>query len=226
MPPPWQLPRGPAALSPAPSRSAPAEGGLSSCLPAGGAERRAVALQRDLEAPACPGPHLLGARERRLFPGPRLLRGRGHPRCFFRSLPRPPSPRRQALFDRAGHLPCGAGCRHVQAAWPGRALPPHRRWPVPRRFPPTPGKRPPVGDRGKWRPPRPQQLPLLAAGARPGRERGCGQGSGPSSGPGPAAEGTRSLPRSGTGEPLAGASGALARVPSESLNDQGVKNCC
>lgn len=200
----------------APPPPAPAEGGLSSCLPVGGGGRRAAALPRDLEALACPGPRLLGARERRLFPGSRLLRGRGRPRRFLRSPPRPPSPRRRAAAGRTGHLPCGVGCLPSQAAWPGCALPPRRLRPgrpVPRRSPPTPGKRPPAeGERGKWRRPRPQQLPLLAAPAAPARLRSGAPAARPraelrasAAGPASPPEGARGRTRSCWDEPLAGA---------------------
>lgn len=158
----------------APPRSAPppptlAEGGLSSCLPAGGGGRRVAVVPRGREALACPGPRLLGARERRLFPGPRLLRGRGRPRRFLRPPPRPPSPRRRAAAGRAGHLPCGAGCRPAQAAWPGCALPPRRLRPgrpVPRRSPPTPGKRPHGEGEREMAAPAPSAAPPACGGSR------------------------------------------------------------
>lgn len=186
--PPRRPPQGPAALSPASPLPVPAEGGLFSRLPAGGGGggRRAAALPRDREVLACPGPRLLGARERRLFPGPRLLHGRGCPRRRLRSPPRPPSPRRRAAAGRAGHLPCGAGCRPARPAWPGCALPPRRQLPgrpVPRRSPPTPGKRPPAeGERGKWRRPPPQQLPLPAATAARPRPRSAAPAARPGAG--------------------------------------------
>lgn len=91
-------------------------------LPAGrGGGRQAAVLPRGPGALACPGPRLLGARERRLFPGPRLLLGRGRLRRCFQPPARPPAPRRPAASDRAARLPCGAGCRPAPAAWPGRA---------------------------------------------------------------------------------------------------------
>lgn len=212
----------------APPRSAPpspepAAGGLSSCLPAGGAERRTPPLRRDLEALACRGPRLLAARERRLFPGPRLLRGR--PRSFLRSPPRPPSPRRRAAAGRAGHLPCGAGCRPAQTAWLlGRPCPapPAAR---PACAAPVPAySRKEAGRGGRAREmaaPAPAVAPPTCGWRAAWPKHGSGAGL---PGEGRGGEESRRLPRSSWGEPLAGDRGAFARVPSANLDEQGVKN--